>query len=123
MDLPPRRYRYCSFWVDHFSQYVYVIMHESKKVEELIRSKCEFEQFASKYGITVKYIRADNGVYAAQQFQDHCSNSRQPLTFYAVGAHWQNGISEQFIGSITQQAQTILLHAVACWPQVITEEL
>jgi hypothetical protein len=118
-----RRYRYCSFWVDHFSQYVYVTMHETKKVEELIRSKCEVETFASKYGVTIKHIWADNGVYAAQLFQEHCNQNRQPLTFCAVGAHWQNGIAERFIGSITQQARMILLHAMTRWPQIITEDL
>jgi hypothetical protein len=107
------RYRYCSFWVDHFSQYVYVTMHKTKKVEELIPSNCEFEIFASKYVVTIKHIRANNGVYTARIFQEQCNQNRQPLTFCAVGAHWQNGIAERFIGSITQQARTILLYAMA----------
>jgi hypothetical protein len=98
-------------------------MHETKKVEELIRSKSGFEQFASKFGVTIKHLRAGNGMYAAHQFQDHCAQSRQPLTFCAISAHWQNGIAERFIGSIIQQARTILLRTMARWPQVITEDL
>lgn len=35
-------YKYASLWVDHFSQFEYVTMHESKKVEELLRSKLDF---------------------------------------------------------------------------------
>ncbi len=45
------------------------------------------------------------------------------MTFFAIGTHWQNGISEWFIGTITQRAWTILLHAMACWPAIITEDL
>ncbi len=37
--------------------------------------------------------------------------------------HWQNGITECFIKSITQHARTILLHAMVRWPLVITEEM
>jgi hypothetical protein len=35
--LPSTRcYRYVSFWIDHYSQLVYVTMHETKKAEELL---------------------------------------------------------------------------------------
>jgi hypothetical protein len=118
-----RRYKYCSFWVDHYSQFVYVTMHESKRAEELVKSKLEFEDFASRYNVKIKNIRADNGVYTARLFQELCLKNQQTLTFCAVGAHWQNGIAERFIGSITQRARTILLHAMACWPGVITEDM
>jgi hypothetical protein len=40
-----------------------------------------------------------------------------------VGAHWQNSIAECFIGTITQWARTILLHAMTKWPSVVTEEM
>jgi hypothetical protein len=118
-----KKYRYCSFWVDHYSQFMYVTMHESKRAEELVKSKLEFKDFASRYDIKIKSIRADNGVYTAKLFQESCQKKQQSLTFCAVGAHWQNGIAERFIGSITQRARTILLHAMARWPTVITEDM
>jgi hypothetical protein len=34
-----RRYKYVSFWVDHYSQFVYITMHKTKKAEELLKSK------------------------------------------------------------------------------------
>jgi hypothetical protein len=73
--------------------------------------------------VKIKNIRADNGVYTAKLFQKSCTKYQQSLTFCAVGAHWQNGITEGFIGSITQRARTILLHVMSRWPQVITEDM
>jgi transposase InsO family protein len=98
-------------------------MHESKKAEELVRSKLEFEAFASRYGVNIKSIRADNGVYTAKLFQESCMQKQQKLTFCAVGAHWQNGIAERFIGSIVQRARKNLLHAMSKWPDVVTEDM
>ncbi len=118
-----RRYKYVYFWVDHHSQFVYTTMHETKKAGELLRSKQEFEEYAAKFGVNIRNIRADNGVYAAKIIQDSCLKKQQNLTFCAVGAHWQNGIAERFIGSIVQRARTILLHAMAKRPSVITEKM
>lgn len=112
------RYDFVSFWVDHMSTFVYVTFHASKAATELVKSKTEFEQFVAKYNVRIQSIRADNGVYSTQLFRDSCTKHQQTLTFCAVGAHWQNGIAERFIGTITQHARTILLQAMAKWPDV-----
>jgi hypothetical protein len=70
----------------------------------------------------LKKIRADNGVYAAGQFQVSCEEDGQDLTFCAVGGHWQNGVAERHIGVVTQTARTLLLHAISLWPNVLSEE-
>jgi hypothetical protein len=36
-------------------------------------------------------------------------------------SHWQNGIAEQCIGTLQATAWMILLHAMARWPDIITE--
>jgi hypothetical protein len=59
-----------TFWVDHYSQFVYLTIHENKKAEELLQSKLEFEEFALKHGVNIKKIRADNRVYTAKNIQD-----------------------------------------------------
>jgi len=117
-----KKYRYATFWVDHHSRYVHVTMHKSKKAEELLRSKNDFEDFAARYGVRLKNIRADNGVYTAKTIQSSCMKQQQNLSFCAVGAHWQNGIAQRFIGTIVQQARTLLLHAMSKWPDTITED-
>jgi hypothetical protein len=55
-------------------------MHKTKKAEELLRSKLEFEEFASKHGIKIQSIREDNGVYTAKMFQDACLKKQQQLS-------------------------------------------
>jgi hypothetical protein len=117
------RYNYLSFWVDHMPTFVYITFHASKAATELVRSKTEFEQYAARFNIKISYIRADNGVYSAQLFRKACLKQQQNLTFCAVGAHWPNGIAEWFIGTITQCARTILLHAMTKWPEVIGEDM
>ena len=117
------RHNYVSFWVDHASSFVYITFHSSKAATELVQSKTEFEQFAARFNIKIQNIRADNGVYSANLFRESCLKQQQNLTFCTVGAHWQNGVAERFIGTITQRARTILLHAMAKWPSVVMEDM
>jgi len=109
------RYNYISFWVDHMSTF-----HSSKAATELVHSKSEFEHYAAQFNVKIQNICADNGVHSAQLFK---VQNQQNLTFCAVGAHWQNGIAECFIGTITQWARTILLNAMSKWPEIITEDM
>lgn len=66
-----RRYKYVSFWIDHYSQFVYITMHESKKAEELLRSKLEFEEFASKFGINIKVYGQITVLTPLRSFKSH----------------------------------------------------
>ena len=60
-----KRYRYCNFWIDHYSKFIFPTFHETKAVVELIASKQAFQDFAARYQIKIKKIRADNGVYSS----------------------------------------------------------
>jgi hypothetical protein len=72
-----RHYKYATFWIDHYSQFVCITMHESKKAEELLCSKAEFEGFVAHFGVPIKCIRANNGIYTAKIIQDSCSKKHQ----------------------------------------------
>lgn len=118
-----RCYKYVSFWVDHMSPFVYVTFHASIATTELVKSKPEFEHFMACYNVQIQNIQADNGAYSVHLFKDACLQQQQNLTFCAVGTHWQNGITECLIGTITHRARTVLLHAMVKWPSMITEDI
>jgi len=47
-------YHFCNFCVDHYSQFVYVTIHETKDMLEILKSKAEFDAFAAKkYNIKI----------------------------------------------------------------------
>jgi len=113
-------YKFCNFWIDHYSKFIFVTMHPSKEGKEMINSKQAFEAYCRQHGVNVRSIRADNGIYSSAAFRDSCSQASQQLTYCGVGSHWQNGLAERAIGSIQATARTILLHAMSKWPTIIT---
>ena len=122
--LPPKaRYNYCTLYVDHFSRFIYVHMHEFNKGKDAVLGKAHYERFAGKYGVSIHHIHADNGIFTSKEFIADCDKNKQTRSFCGVGAHWQNGIVERYIGVITTMARKYLLHAQSLWSSVITAEL
>jgi hypothetical protein len=85
----------------------------------MLHSKADFETLCRHHGINIRSIRADNGIYSSRSFQGACTAANQQLTVCGVGSHWQNGVVERAIGLIQATARTILLHAMAKWPDII----
>jgi hypothetical protein len=122
-SLPAKqRYRYCNLWVDHHTHYIFPTFHISKDNNEMLGSKKCFEDFAARFQVCICSVRVDNGAYASQQFQQACAAAQQDLTYCAVSGHWQNGVAKWHVGMVTQTARTLLLHAMAHWPGIVTEE-
>jgi hypothetical protein len=46
----------------------------------------------------------------------------QQQTFSGVIAHFQNGVIEWAIGSLTSYTHAMLTHAMCNWPEVVTKE-
>ena len=68
---------------------------------------------------TVKIYHAGNRRYADNGFMASLNANIQTITFCGVGAHHQNGISEQRILTVTKISRTILLHAQHYWPEFV----
>jgi hypothetical protein len=109
-------------WVDHYSRFLHAHCQEDATVKSTLESKVGFESLAKRYNITLWHIHSDNGIFTNKAFQESIEQSNQTHSFCGVGAHWQNGVIERFIGVITTRARTMLLHAMNMWPDVITSE-
>ena len=69
-----------------------------------LQSKHDFEHICATRGVKVKAYHADNGRFAERSFLDDCKKCLQRLTFCGVGAHHQNGVSENAINQLTLTA-------------------
>jgi hypothetical protein len=105
-------------FVDHASGYVHVELCVNFTAGETLRAKALFEQAMLDHGITVQSYQTDNGVFAAKEFMLEIHNMQQSIGFSGVGAHHQNGVAKQSIGTIMVMARTLMLHAAIRWPDV-----
>jgi hypothetical protein len=112
-----------SLFTDHASRFLHFVPHCSTGAEEAVLAKRLFEHLASTHHRSIKRYHADNGVFTTKLFRDACNSQHQQLTLCGVDAHHQNGIAERFIRTITERARTMLIHAMLCWPDIITEDL
>ncbi len=76
-----QRYTACTVFVDHYSNLSYVHMQKSTSAKETVEAKLAFERFALQHGVVVRHYHADNGVFAAREFVDHCYTHGQGITF------------------------------------------
>ena len=67
-----RRYHYVNFWVDHYSRFVYVTMHETKEATELVKSKQEFQDYAARFGVKLKNTSSANRCAAVKKDSENC---------------------------------------------------
>ncbi len=92
-----KRYRYCTVFVDHFSQLRFVHLQIDDFAAETMLAKQLFEKFAAEYGVCILHYHCDNGQFADNAWKQSCKASCQQLTFCGVNANFQNGIAERAI--------------------------
>ena len=78
---------------------------------DIIRSKLLLEHEDTDVGVSIKGYHSDNGVFSSVEFCSQCSNLGQSLHFSGVGAHHQNGVTEQAIQTVTNMAHANILHS------------
>lgn len=110
------RYNGGTLFVDHSSGLVFLRNQVSLTTGSTLRSKKQFEAYASQFGIKVKRYRADNVPFSSQSFLQNIKDNDQTIDFSGTGAHHQHGVAERSIQTITRWARAMLLHAVLMWP-------
>jgi transposase InsO family protein len=105
-----------SLYVDHASGKLFHFPQTELTASATVRAKQCLEAAAADVNGRVKAYHSDNGVFASQEFKDHCSSQQQRITFSGVGAHHQNGVAERGIGTVSRMARSNLLHLMLHWP-------
>ena len=121
--LTTARYKYATVYVDQGSRLGYVYLQKTATAEETLKGKMAFELYARNHGIAIKSYHADNGIFRANAWVQHCMKMNQTLTFAGVNAHHQNGIAERRIRELQELARTMMIHAARRWPKCITANL
>jgi hypothetical protein len=59
--LTKKQYRYCTVFVDHFSQLHFVHLQIDDSAAETMLAKQAFEKFAAKHSVCILHYHCDNG--------------------------------------------------------------
>ena len=89
-------------------------------VDLTLEAKNASERDCMTRNVVPKHYHADNGRFSEHPFKEDCVSKMQNLTFYGVGAHHQNGVSEQIIKDLTLSSRILVLHDQHHWPEYIT---
>ena len=65
----------------------------------------------------------DNGIFKSKAFVEALEDNYQMITKSGVGAHHQNGVAEQAIGTVQAMARAMLLHVHLHWPDEFNPSL
>ena len=117
------RYHYATIFIDHYSNYSYVHLHQENNGDEVVLAKRAFEQHVRHMGVTVKHYNADNGLFADIKFRQAINTAGQTISFCGVNAHFMNGKAEARIRQLQDLGRTCLIHASNRWPGAITANL
>jgi hypothetical protein len=101
----------------------YVHLQKTQEVVETIEGKEAFERFAATHGVKVENYHADNGIFRANKWMEHCQKQSQGMTFAAVGAHHTNGLAERRIKEVQSMTRASLIFANHRWKDAITANL
>jgi hypothetical protein len=83
---PSRNKKNFMLFVDHKTRLVYTSFQESKTASEACRSKCDYENFATRYQVNIESYHAYSGAFRTKTFQKEIENKNQRLNLSRVNA-------------------------------------
>mgnify|MGYP000436230487 FL=1 len=107
-------------FVDYVTGYIHVGLMTDQSGDQTLLAKHDFEHLSKTRDVNIKHYHADNGRFGEKKFTDDVKACSQRITFCGVGAHHQNGITENAIKQLTLISRTLLVHAQDLWPEYIT---
>ena len=117
------RYTGGTIFVDHSSGFIFLRNQVSLGIEETLLAKHQLERYADQFGVKVLSFRADNKPFDADKFVEDLLVQNQTITYSGVGAHFQNGVAERALQTITSWALAMMMHHMLHWPDQFDETL
>ena len=84
-------------FVDYVTGYIHVGLMTDQSARATLRVKHDFEHLPDTRNVKVKAYHVYDGCFAERSFMDDVKCCLQQITFCGVGAHHQNGITENAI--------------------------
>ena len=105
--------------------FVHVGLMTDQSGNATLECKHEFEHRCATRGVKVEAYHADNGIFEERSFINDVKHCFQQIAVCGVGAHHQNGVSENAIKQLTPTAYTLYqaCHAQGHWSEYITTML
>ena len=100
---------------DMATSYIHMEFQSDGTASETLKGKIHYEQFLEEFGVTIKHLHSDNGIYVSKDFRDDCSSKGQKQTFSGVGSQFENGAAERAIQTIFWMARSMMLHVALRW--------
>ena len=105
-----------TIFVDHASQYIFLRHQVGLTAAKTLKAKIAYEQMSESCGVKIKGYLADNVPFGSKAFMEDVSLKDQSIRFSGVGAHYQNGVAERNIRTVTQLARAMMIHLSIMWP-------
>ena len=115
-ERPTSQYNGGTLIVDHATGFIFSKNQVSLGAGETLQTKHAFERFAEQFNIKIRGYRADNHPFDAAEFKEDIDIQNQRLDFSGVGAHFQNGVAERALQTVTSWALAMMMHQMLHWP-------
>ena len=118
-----KKYVSATVFVDQTTRYIFIYLQTNLDADKTIKDKKFFKKYFQDFGYPVFYYYADNDIFVAKKWRDHCKQKKQLFSFAGIGIHYQNGVTERKIRDLQNVARAIFFHVQKEWPGTIDKSL